>query len=358
MKAALSDFDGLLDWNQLNAWFDSQSLPGSGRATQVERLSGGSQNNLFLITRGSERFVLRRPPLHPRANSNETMLREARVLKALTGSAVPHPHLHALCDDTSVIGACFYVMAPLEGFSPINELRGNYATNRLWREAMGEELVRAAVALAAVDHRAVGLGDLGKPENWHSRQVDRWRSQLDAYRTLPNYEGPALPHVETVSRWLSEHIPQDGRIGIIHGDLQFPNAMFSLENPRITGIIDWELCSLGDPLLDLGWVLSSWTGQGDPEGKKPMVTPWDGFVSRAQLVSLYADLSGRDVSNLPWFFALACFKLGCILEGTYARARAGLAPMTTGERLHVYAVWLLKKAKQIADLDGDPAVLN
>jgi aminoglycoside phosphotransferase (APT) family kinase protein len=349
MQPQLDDFGGLLNWETLQPWIQAHDLPGLGPATHVEKLSGGSQNNLFLISRDAECFVLRRPPLHPRSNSNETMLREARVLKALTGSGVPHPRFHAVCEDESLIGVCFYVMAPLEGFSPMNELPGEYASNVSWRRAMGVEFVHAAAALGAVDFKAAGLSDFGKPDDWHARQAARWRSQLEGYRSLPNYEGHALPFVDAVGRWLSEHVPADGRIGIIHGDFQFPNAMFSLQSPRISGIIDWELCTLGDPMLDLGWVLSSWWEQGDPEGKKPMVQPWDGFVSRAELVRLYGEHSGRDMSTMPWFFALACFKLACILEGTFARAKAGQAPIATGERLHAYAIWLLTKAKQLTD---------
>lgn len=349
MSHLLDDFGSLLNWSNLNDWIAAQDLPGAGPVTDVMRLTGGSQNNLFLMSRGDERFVLRRPPVHPRANSNDTMLREARVLKALAGSPVPHPHLYAACSDTSVIGVCFYVMAPLEGFSPMGELQGRYGSDPTWRRAMGAELVDAAAALGSVDHVAVGLADLGKPHDWHARQVGRWRSQLEGYRELANYEGHALPHVDEVGRWLADNVPADGRIGIIHGDYQFPNVMFSLLSPQITGIIDWELTTLGDPLLDLGWVLSSWREPGDPPGKAPMVTPWDGFMTRAELIRRYGDLTGRDMRAMPWFFALACYKLACILEGTYARAKAGQAPMETGERLHAAALWLMAKGHQLCE---------
>lgn len=347
----LSDFDGLLDWPKLSAWIEAHDVPGRGPVTAVEKLTGGSQNNLFLMTRGGERFVLRRPPKHLRANSNDTMLREARVLKALAGSDAPHPAFHAVCDDPAVIGACFYIMAPLEGFSPMNQLPGRYGDDPAWRREMGAEFMRAAAALSRVDIQAAGLADFGKADNWHARQVDRWRSQLEGYRELPGYEGSTLPHVDLVGRWLSDNLPGDGRIGLIHGDFQFPNVMFSHLAPKITGIIDWELATLGDPLLDVGWVLSSWWEEGDPTegGKAPMVQPWDGFMSRAELVRLYGELTGRDMSAMPWFFTLACYKLGCILEGTYARSKAGQAPAEIGERLHNYALYLFAKAKQLID---------
>jgi aminoglycoside phosphotransferase (APT) family kinase protein len=345
-QAALDDFGGLIQWPRLNSWLDVHQVPGSGPVTGARRLAGGLQNAVFLMERGDRSFVLRRPSRHVRPGSNETMLREARVLKALAGSAVPHPAFYDVCDDPAVIGTCFYTMAPLEGFAPSQQLPGRYATDGGWRRTMGEQLVRAAAALAGVDHRAVGLADLGKPEGWHKRQVDRWRSQLDGYRSTPNYQA-ALPHVDAVGKWLTDHLPRDRRIGIVHGDFQFANVMFSHLAPNVSGVVDWELTSLGDPLLDLGWVLASWWEPGDPEGKQPLLQPWEDFLPRAELVSLYGQLSGRDMSEMPWFFALSCYKLACLLEGTYARSLQGQIPEHIGKSVHGYALWLMNKAAQI-----------
>ena len=354
-SAALDDFEGAIDWPRLDSWIARAQVPGEGPATAVARLRGGLQNLVFRIERGSASFVLRRPPVRIRDGQNETMLREARILKALAGSGVPHPHVHAVCDDPSVIGACFYLMEPLEGRAQTGALKGGYAEKAEWRRAMGEELVKAATALAAVDPQKVGLGDLGKPENWHERQVARWRSQLEGYAATPGYDPAELPHVDAVGRWLSSNLPRDRRIGIVHGDLQFPNVMFSLEAPRISGLVDWELASLGDPLLDLGWILTSWLEPGDPDGKKPMVQPWDGFMSRGELIALYGRLSGRDMSEVPWFFALACYKLACLLEGSYARSKAGQIPADVGAQIHVYSTWLMAKAMQIISASPEGA---
>lgn len=346
-QTGLDDFGGLIDWPRLNAWIAGQELPGTGPVTGARQLKGGLQNNVFLIERGGEAMVLRRPGGRLRPNSNDTMLREARVLRALAGSAVPHPDFYAACDDPTVIGAAFYLMQPLEGFAPMGRLKGRYETDASWRAAMGEELVRAAAALAAVDPKAVGLADLGKPDDWHARQASRWRSQLEGYAAAPGYDPTALPHVDEVGRWLSDNLPGERRIGLIHGDLQFANVMFSLQAPRISGVIDWELTTLGDPMLDLGWILTSWWEEGDPSGKTPLVTPWDGFRSRAELVDLYAEATGRSLDDLPWFFALACYKLACLLEGTYAASKAGKVPAEVGESVHGYASWLMTKGRQI-----------
>lgn len=143
------------------------------------------------------------------------------------------------------------------------------------------------------------------------------------------------------------NLPADRRIGIIHGDFQFPNVMFAHDAPKIAGLIDFELSTIGDPMLDLAWVLTSWIEEGDPPGRAPGVNPWSGFMSRAQLIALYGELTGRSTADVPWYFTLACYKLGCILEGSYARSKAGLATVETGERLHAVALWLMKKARQL-----------
>lgn len=343
----LDDFDGLLVWDSLQAWIAANDLPGSGPIDGVSQILGGSQNALFMLTRGNERLVLRRPPKHPRPNNNETMRREARVLSAIAGTDVPHAAIYGACDDENVIGATFYIMAPLDGFAPHHALPDVYANNAEWRREMGADMVRASAALSKVDHVDAGLADFGKVENWHGRQVDRWRSQLEGYRDMENYPGHALPHVDNTGRWLNDNLPADGRIGIIHGDFQYPNVMYFDDRPVISGLIDWELSSLGDPLLDLGWMCTSWSDENDPPGKAPVVTPWDSFMTRGELISLYGDLTGRDMGSMPWFATLACYKLACILEGSYARACAGKAPMEIGEFLHQYALWLMERAQQI-----------
>ncbi|HEX4492884.1 MAG TPA: phosphotransferase family protein [Acidimicrobiia bacterium] len=344
----LSDFDGLLDWPRLQEWVATQpSLPGNGPVTSVEQLTGGSQNNIFLLTRdGGGRMVLRRPPRHLRKNSNDTMLREARVLGAIAGSDVPHPEMYAACDDTDVIGVCFYVMGAIDGFTPMGAMPGKYGTEVDWRRALAFELVDGAAKLGAVDANAVGLSDFGKSENWLERQVSRWRSQLDGYSQMEGYGDSQLPNVGRVGDWLEANRPADCHIGIIHGDYQFANVMVAHDAPKLAAIVDWELSTLGDPLLDLAWLMTAWIEPGDPPGKAPQLEPWEGMPTRAELVARYGEVSGRDVSAMPWFFVLACYKLGILLEGTHARACAGQAPKEMGDMLHTYALWLFETANQ------------
>ncbi len=348
--AGLDDFGGLLNWPNLQDWIAAQpDLPGSGPVTAVEKLTGGSQNNIFLLTRGDHKMVLRRPPEHLRKNSNDTMLREARVLGALRGSDVPHPEFYGACADTDVIGTTFYLMEPIDGFTPMGDMPGRYGTDPSWRQAIGYEMVDGAARLGAIDPDAVGLGDFGKPENWIERQVSRWRSQLDGYAQFENYGGSDIPNVDRVGAWLDANRPAEAKMGIIHGDYQFANVMMAPNEPKLAAIVDWELSTLGDPLLDLGWVLTSWIEPGDPPGKLPLLQPWEGMQSRADLIARYAETSGRDVSDMPWFFVMACYKLGILLEGTYARAGAGQADPAMGDIFHGMTRWLFARANQSID---------
>jgi aminoglycoside phosphotransferase (APT) family kinase protein len=341
-------FGGTIDWDHLQEFVaHSPDVPGEGPLTGITELVGGSQNLIYLLERGPERFVLRRPPRNPRPGNNETMLREAKVLRGLAGTDVPRAELYAVCADESVIGVAFYLMSFIDGFTPRGPLPGKYATDPTWRRRLAEELIAGAAKLGNVDPDAVGLGDLGKPEGWAERQVARWRSQLEGYAELDGYDRPELPGFEEVADWLAANTPTDYRIGIDHGDCQFANVMFAHDEPRLAAFVDWEMSTLGDPLLDLGWILTSWIEPGDPPGKGPMVEPWEDFPTRAELVTLYCEQTGRQPDEVPWFFVLACYKLGVVLEGSWARAKAGKIPLDLGKSLHDYGAWLFAKARQL-----------
>jgi aminoglycoside phosphotransferase (APT) family kinase protein len=275
------------------------------------------------------------------------MAREARLLAALAGTDVPHPALLASCLDERILGAIFYLMAPVDGFNATVTLSGPARQSAAVRYHMGIELVDGLAALAAVDHEAVGLGDFGRLEGFLDRQVDRWASELESYGRFSEWTGHReLGDVGKVGEWLAAHCPQSLKPGIIHGDYHIGNVIYS-DDGTLAAIVDWEMATLGDPLVDLGRLLVSWPDDKLPSGYRMRVERYDGFPTRDELIARYRQRAGRDLADLSWFEVLACYKLGIILEGTHARAQAGLADPATGDRLHTAAVALLERARAI-----------
>lgn len=341
--ATAGPIDGV-DLAALVAWMDERGI-GNGPLTDPRPLAGGTQNIIIGFTRGDDAFVLRRPPLHKRANSDETMRREARVLSGLAGTGVPHPRLVAAEPDPSTLGAAFTLTEFVDGFNPTVGLPSLHAGDPAMRHRIGLSLIEAAAALAAIDHRAAGLGDLGRPEGFLERQVPRWRTQLESYAALDGYAGPAIVGVEAVADWLERNRPSSGVAGIMHGDFHLANVLVDPTGGDIAAVVDWELCTIGDPMLDLGWVLATWRDDHSAM-TTTAVEPWDGFPTPTELLAHYAERTDRPIDDWPWFATLACFKLGIILEGTHARAAAGLAPRATGDVLHAMAVSLFERAQR------------
>jgi aminoglycoside phosphotransferase (APT) family kinase protein len=345
VSAALSD-DEPVDLDRLRAWMDSERLE-TGPISAVSQLAGGTQNILLRFRRGGREFVCRRPPLHPRPQSNKIMAREARILAALAGTAVPHPELIASCLDEEVLGAVFYLMAPVDGFNATVALSEPARTSAEVRHRMGIGLVDGLAALAAVDHEAVGLGDFGRLEGFLERQVGRWASELEGYSRFTLWTGhQELGDVERIGAWLTAHCPKSMRPGIIHGDYHIGNVIYA-DDGELAAIVDWEMATLGDPLVDLARLLVSWPEAGRSEPYFMRVARHDGFPTRDEMIARYRERTGRSLGDLAWFETLACYKLGIILEGTHARAQCGLSDTATGERLHASAVALLDRARAI-----------
>jgi aminoglycoside phosphotransferase (APT) family kinase protein len=252
------------------------------------------------------------------------MRREARALQALAGQDVPHPAFVAgpgEPDDGVAGDAVFYLMAPVEGFNPAGGLPPRHAGDATIRHEMGLNVSEAAARLGAVDHEAVGLGDFGKPDGFLERQVSRWLAQLDRYRTRD------LPELEFLTDWLDANRPPMSPAGILHGDYSPFNLMVAPDPPaRLAAIVDWDTGTIGDPLLDIGHLLARWVEPGEA----PVITEQAGGVAgyppRMKMAARYAELTGRDLTALPYYEALALFKLAVILEGRYARDKAAGVP--------------------------------
>ncbi|MFN8643040.1 MAG: phosphotransferase family protein, partial [Candidatus Binatia bacterium] len=305
----------LLRPDVLARWMDAQGLPGAGEPLEARFISGGASNEIFEIIRGDARMVLRRPPLKVPKGRNESMLREYRVLAALKDSDVPHTRAIAACDDPALLGACFYLMEHVDGWSCMN-LDGwpaPFDTDLEARAGLAWELVDAIARLGNVDWRARGLEGFGRPEGFHERQVDRWLAHLAGFRFRD------LPGLDEAATWLRGYAPTSYVPGIIHGDYQFANVMFRHGAPaRMAAIVDWEMSTIGDPLLDLAWVVMAWPDPGEDRAASGYVD-YTGMPSRAELLHRYATVSGRPVDEIDYYVILARFKMAVVLEGGYAR---------------------------------------
>ncbi len=334
----------LVDSELLCTWMDSQGL-GSGPIEDIHNIVGGTQNILLRFTRGGKVYVLRRPPRFPRENSNQTMARESVILRALADTSVPHPKLIAACTDTAPMGYAFYLMEEVRGFNATTGLPPYHAASPEVRHRMGLALVEGIARLGEVDYLRLSLENFGKPDNYLARQVSRWTAQLESYTSYPNWDGRKdLPGVEDVAKWLEANLPASFTPGIIHGDYHLAKVMYRNDSPELAAIVDWELATIGDPLIDLGWVLATWPDAADAAAWAPPVTPWEGFPSADELVAHYGEHSSRDLSQMNWYRVMACFKLGILLEGTYARATSAEASRETGDDLHQRAIRLFQRA--------------
>lgn len=299
---------------------DAQGLPGAGELARARPLTGGSQNELFEITRGGVKMALRRPPGYGVEGRAKVLMREARLLAALAGTDVPHAALRGVTADESVIGSPFYLMDLVDGWSPMNAgWAVPFDTDLDARGQLAIQLVDGAAKMARVDWKARGLEGFGKPEGFLERQVDRWLSHLSGF------EFRELPGLDETAKWLREHVPARFEPGIMHGDYQFANVMYRHGKPaELAAIIDWEMATIGDPLLDLGWVLIGWSPEGDAM-EHVRYLDYAGMPARDDMLEHYAKVSGRDVSAVDYYVILARFKLAIVLEASVARHAKGEA---------------------------------
>jgi aminoglycoside phosphotransferase (APT) family kinase protein len=305
-----------IERDQVEAWFE-RSVAQVTLPLSFERIAGGRSNLTYEVRDAARRgFALRRPPLGKRLGSAHDVAREHRVMAALAPTDVPVPPVVGICDDDSVNGAPFYVMDFVEG-QILRSRAEAEAFDDSTRRAIGERVVDTLVAIHSVDPDEVGLGDLGRKEDYVARQLRRWHGQWEKSRTRE------LPLVDDLHERLAAGIPEQGRAAIVHGDYRLDNMILS-ERGEVAAVLDWELCTLGDPLADVGLLLVYWSEPGDelmPLFDPPTTAP--GFPARDELRERYADRSGRDLSAIDFYVALGLWKLAIILEGVLARYRAG-----------------------------------
>ncbi|MGB7686653.1 MAG: phosphotransferase family protein [Solirubrobacterales bacterium] len=301
----------------LEAWF-AEHAPGTVPPLEFERIAGGHSNLTYRVEdRAGKRWALRRPPLGKRLGSAHDMGREHKVVSALGPTEVPVAPVVGLCEDESVNGAPFYAMEFVEG--PI--LRGlaeaEIFPDEADRRAIGERVADTLVAIHGVDPDAVGLGDLGRKEDYVARQLHRWQGQWEKSKTRE------LPAIDRVHERLAARIPDQGPATIVHGDYRLDNMILT-PTGEVAAVVDWELCTLGDPLADVGLLMCYWPKPGEEFrslGQPANLAP--GFPAREELAARYAEHSGRDLAQLDFYVALGYWKLAIILEGVYARYAAG-----------------------------------
>jgi aminoglycoside phosphotransferase (APT) family kinase protein len=312
----MTDVPGI-DVPAVTAWIEAH-VAGARGPFGFELIAGGHSNLTFLVTGAdAARYVLRRPPLGHRLASAHDMGREHRIIHALQRTAVPVAPALGFCDDPSVNGEPFYVMGYVNGHVLRDRIAAEAVLTPDARRAASNSIVDTMAAIHAVDLDAVGLADLGRHEGYIARQLKRWYGQWNAQKTRE------LALVDRVHDELSRRIPEQGPATIVHGDYRLDNCMVG-DDGRVVAVLDWEICTLGDPLADLGLLQVYWTGPHDSASAwTGSATAAEGFTDRADLAVRYAEVSGRDLSRLPFYVSFAYWKLACILEGVYARYLGG-----------------------------------
>ncbi|WP_099023036.1 phosphotransferase family protein [Mycolicibacterium palauense] len=323
-------------------WLRERGIDGDV-VTDARILTGGTQNRLVRFTFGGRNLVLRRPPDQARDHSSAVNLREARILEALSSSTVPHPRLVAANDDIARFGTAFYVTDEVDGFCPAAGMPEPHRSTPHLRREMGLEAARVAATLSTVDIDELNLGDLGSRADYLQRQVERTAARMERVRISPSYRGELA--VDPLIEWLYANVPQRWVAGLRHGDLHLGNMMFSRQDGSLAALIDWEQATMGDPLMDLGWLLVTWPGPGRVNTPTLVIEPWDGFPTADELVGEYAQHSDRGVDDLPWFEVIAGIQLAVLLEGTYLRSLEGKVPKPLGMEMH-------RTAEKLVDFVG------
>lgn len=337
--------DEQLDMRRLGDYL-AGNLPGSDQTLAVRQFGGGAANLTYLLDYGAQQYVLRRPPLGPVAASAHDMGREYRVLSVLHQAYPYAPRAFLFCDDLSVIGAPFFVMERRQGVVVRRTMPEAYAAMPNAARRMSEALVDALAAFHAVDYDALGLGGLGKPTGFIDRQIEGWYRRWHAAKTAD------LPDMDAVYAWLKANQPANTRVSLVHNDYKLDNVMLAAGDPgRVVAVFDWDMCTLGDQLADLGALLTYWTEPSDPPylqatAMMPLGEP--GFLSRAELVARYAAKSGRAVEAIDFYHALGLFRLTVIVAQIYIRYARGQTQDSRFAAMEFMIPALARRARELA----------
>jgi len=292
-------------------------LPDASGPLTVEQFPHGHSNLTYLLRMGEAEFVLRRPPFGNQVKSAHDMGREFRVLSKLCAvfPAAPRPYFY--CEDHSVLGAPFYVMERRRGIILRHAANSGLVIDPPNAQRLSTALVDTLALLHALDYKAAGLADLGKPDGYVTRQVTGWHGRY------VNAQTDTLPDMDYVAHWLNDHKPAEGGVALVHNDYKYDNLLLAPEDlTRIVAVLDWEMATIGDPLMDLGTTLAYWVEQGDPESMHTYATgptALPGSLTRQDLVARYAAQTGRDVSGMLFYYCFGVYKVAVIIQQIYAR---------------------------------------
>ncbi len=314
--------------------FLKERIPGLAGDLTVRQFPGGHSNLTYLVRVGGRELVFRRPPLGRKAKTAHDMGREYRILQAIRPAFPYCPEPLAYTDDETIIGSPFYVMEPVRGIILRKDLPKGLSFTPAEAGRLCERLIDVFVELHRVDYRKIGLGDFGRPEGYVKRQVEGWSERYRAART------PDAPDCEAVMAWLREKMPPESPfVSVIHNDYRFDNVVLDPQDPlRIVGVLDWEMATIGDPLMDLGGALAYWVNRADPppmQAIRMVPTHLEGMFTRSELIRRYAERMRIAVENVDFYYCFGLFRLAVIAQQIYWRFYHG---QTKDERFNLMIV--------------------
>jgi aminoglycoside phosphotransferase (APT) family kinase protein len=295
----------------------AQRLPDSSGPLAVEQFPHGHSNLTYLLRTGDKEFVLRRPPFGNQVKTAHDMGREFRVLSRLSAVFPPAPRPYCYCEDSGVLGVPFYVMERRRGVILRRADHSDRTIDPPTARRLSTALIDTLALLHALDYKAAGLADVGRPDGYVTRQVTGWINRYANARTDP------LPEMDRIAQWLTDHTPTESGAALVHNDYKYDNLVLDpADLTRIVAVLDWEMATVGDPLMDLGTTLGYWVEPSDPESMHVLAvgpTALPGTLTRQELVARYAEKTGRDVSGVLFYYCFGLYKIAVILQQIYAR---------------------------------------